>query len=348
MERKHLFLIAIIITVVFLVFYKGHFLLSVATLAVLIFFIGKYRLELKKEKVKVPQINFGNQEVAKNQKQPLKTLDFVNAIERDSFGSSIWATLGMNQKSIFPRSFDESKAKCKSVHKDVLWNDKKIKKSIDGLLRPSLRIDFAEYGSHQLKYGSSKFGGKADLDEVTMNSIFGDNIIPFLCQINLKELSHWDLVVGLPKQGILYFFFEYNEDNHADSKIKVHYQQNVNTTFKKTSGYKTQFYPIYTFPEPSSSAVSKLVDKNPLEEDNIDHFRTKIGEKQESFWYDSLLFAEPLPLQEAPFETDITMENHVIPILEFAYKGAKYHIGVMKDDFKMLDFSRVIFTGANT
>ncbi|WP_226537306.1 YwqG family protein [Fictibacillus halophilus] len=56
--------------------------------------------------------------------------------------------------------------------------------------------------------GASKFGGEPDLPVGTVFPEYNDAPLTFLCQINLRELSHYESASVLPQEGMLSFFFE--------------------------------------------------------------------------------------------------------------------------------------------
>ena len=83
--------------------------------------------------------------------------------------------------------------------------------SVASLLKPTIKIDFLSKNK-KIKLGQSKFGGKPDLPKeidwpVNGN---GDPMI-FLGQLNLQELSKYDIDSLLPSKGLIYFFIHFNK-----------------------------------------------------------------------------------------------------------------------------------------
>lgn len=76
---------------------------------------------------------------------------------------------------------------------------------------PSIRIETTRVSEKDLKIGQSKVGGRPDLpktiDWITIPA--NDDFItplPFIAQVDLAEVSQYDVNELLPKKGMLYFF----------------------------------------------------------------------------------------------------------------------------------------------
>jgi uncharacterized protein YwqG len=76
-------------------------------------------------------------------------------------------------------------------------------------LRHSIRLETEEYNEKELKLGQSKIGGKPDLPEsISWQKDSDGNLLAFIAQINLAEVTDLDAEKILPKTGILYFFYD--------------------------------------------------------------------------------------------------------------------------------------------
>ncbi|MBB6463858.1 DUF1963 domain-containing protein [Flammeovirga kamogawensis] len=273
-----------------------------------------------------------------------------NEIQRSLFSGELFGSIGLGKKEYFPKSFKETKKSLTPLHKKMQWADTKEKKRIESELTPSLRIDFMKYGNYNLPYGSSKFGGNADLSEDVLQQVLKEEDIPLLCQINLVDIKVYDLYKGLPQKGILYFFF--NESIEGDNeKIIVHYDENGEVQKdKETSGYKTLFYPIYTFPNNMEIAFDRVSQKKENEGlfDKLIDFEEDLGNAMDTHWYDTIFMGQPKPLQPTSYDTTRGDEEGYICLLDFAYRDPKYHVLISAKDFKALNFDATFLVGATT
>lgn len=103
--------------------------------------------------------------------------------------------------------FNKNSTKCSEKRKI----NEELKEAIKKLSKNEIVLDFSE---NEVKEYSSKIGGKPflpkDFNWPTYKS-YEDNItrpLSFFCQINLEEVSKYDLDNLLPKSGMLYFFYE--------------------------------------------------------------------------------------------------------------------------------------------
>ncbi|MFT9847175.1 YwqG family protein [Aneurinibacillus sp. REN35] len=86
-------------------------------------------------------------------------------------------------------------------------------------LRPSVALQLEK--AEALPIGTSKLGGLPDLPEGWTIPVYNDRPLTFIAQYNLKEMNTAAPSMGLPEQGMLYFFYEAEEQQvwgEADQK----------------------------------------------------------------------------------------------------------------------------------
>jgi len=273
-----------------------------------------------------------------------KHILFGNPLNRKLFANNmnyVW-------KDYRETEFEKSKELTKELVNEIKWNNINIKKEVSSYLRPSLRIDFNSEAM-ELNYGSTKFGGIADLPAQVLNEINIRKNLALLCQINLKDISHFEIHPLIPKKGVLYFFFEEDLEFSYKSKIEVYYQKNIEIGPNEfTYGFDAKFAAIYTYPNLMSSQFNGLIEMYNDDEQNLEDFMIKLGRTMDYSWMDTIFLGEPIPLQDTPFKTSLEEKDYCIPLLDFSYNGSKYHIGIKEKHLKELDFSQIEFTGANT
>jgi uncharacterized protein YwqG len=64
----------------------------------------------------------------------------------------------------------------------------------------------------QLASGRTKIGGRPDLPQGFQWPVFDDNHLAFIAQLNLEEIAPYDTEHLLPGTGILYFFYDANQE----------------------------------------------------------------------------------------------------------------------------------------
>jgi uncharacterized protein YwqG len=79
------------------------------------------------------------------------------------------------------------------------------------LLRPSISFDLEPKGK-SVAPGVSKFGGLPDLPSSAKWPMLKSSSLPFLVQINLRDVQAMDVEGLLPKKGMLYFFCDTSPD----------------------------------------------------------------------------------------------------------------------------------------
>lgn len=130
----------------------------------------------------------------------------------------------------------------KKKKKQEIKINETLKETILSLQRNEIKININEYEKVK-SASSSKIGGKPYLPKEfswpTFTS-YEDNItrpLSFICQINLKDLEQYDIDQQLPKNGMLYFFFEceslfWGFDPKDNGAAKVFYYEDI-TNFEE-------------------------------------------------------------------------------------------------------------------
>jgi uncharacterized protein YwqG len=132
------------------------------------------------------------------------------------------------------------------------------------ILKSTIRLETTKIDESAIPIGQSKIGGSPDLPSDI--SWFDDNGYPlsFVAQINCSEASTTDLEKRLPSHGILYFFFDQNQEawgyipEHKNG-FKVFYSAQEGHLERKTSPsllspenffgtYKIEFQPEISLP----------------------------------------------------------------------------------------------------
>lgn len=80
-------------------------------------------------------------------------------------------------------------------------------RSIEKLIKPSIRVSMNLSDDAQLKPGTSKLGGMPDLPPGFNWPTFEDRPLSFLAQLNILDFSKYNTKGMLPSEGILYFFY---------------------------------------------------------------------------------------------------------------------------------------------
>lgn len=98
----------------------------------------------------------------------------------------------------------------KDGHLDIL-------KAIENEVVSSIRIHtFPITSDEELPIGSSRIGGKPDLPKNIQWPGWNGSSLSFIAQINLAELTVFDIEQELPNEGILFFFFDQTQQAWGD------------------------------------------------------------------------------------------------------------------------------------
>jgi len=83
--------------------------------------------------------------------------------------------------------------------------------ALSKLTRPALRFYSAKVPEEEIALGCSKLGGRPDLPGRFDWPVWKNKALHFLGQVNLKDIEPFGPAELLPKQGILYFFYDSEE-----------------------------------------------------------------------------------------------------------------------------------------
>ncbi|MGI1659462.1 MAG: YwqG family protein [Desulfitobacterium sp.] len=86
-----------------------------------------------------------------------------------------------------------------------------IKEKLHSLMFNSIKLSLKEAEDEQIQIGESKMGGVPDLPAEVSWPMWRGIPLAFICQINLNEFRPFDEEKLLPSEGMLYFFYEANE-----------------------------------------------------------------------------------------------------------------------------------------
>ena len=149
---------------------------------------------------------------------------------------------------------------------EVKWENKD---KIEKFLIPAFDIKLNE-NTESFETGLSKFGGTPDLPKEIDWPTFEGEPMAFLSQINLEQLSDYDIESVLPKSGILYFFSTDLSDYPPKHKVlfskssevhKVEFPISLNDDFKFNE-LVMSFEKIYTFPSGETLEFESLSEND--------------------------------------------------------------------------------------
>lgn len=90
-----------------------------------------------------------------------------------------------------------------------IWN------MVETKLKPAVYMNLQPANEEDVAIGQSKIGGLPDLPKTMEWFNYKEEPMSFLAQINLNELAAFDLNDALPKEGILYFFYDATQQAHG-------------------------------------------------------------------------------------------------------------------------------------
>lgn len=88
----------------------------------------------------------------------------------------------------------------------------RLKKDIDFLARPSIRLTTTAVDESTLKVGASKIGGLPDLPTGVSWPEWHDLPQSFIAQIDLADVRQYDINKVLPQSGMLWFFYDAQQE----------------------------------------------------------------------------------------------------------------------------------------
>lgn len=111
--------------------------------------------------------------------------------------------------------------------------------ALDRLVRPSLRLTATPVDESTLPPGASKLGGLPDLAPGTPWPQWKGLPQSFLAQLRLADLSHTDTQHLLPAQGMLWFFYDAQQETYGDTPDErgawsVLYQASIPASLQRT------------------------------------------------------------------------------------------------------------------
>jgi uncharacterized protein YwqG len=92
----------------------------------------------------------------------------------------------------------------------------RLKKDLDALARPSIRMVPTEVNESTLQPGVSKLGGLPDLPEGSAWPEKKGQPQSFIAQIRLEDVHAYDVNKVLPERGMLWFFYDAAQDTYGD------------------------------------------------------------------------------------------------------------------------------------
>ena len=142
-------------------------------------------------------------------------------------------------------------------------------KEIESFLIPAINIELEDY-QNGTEIGISKFGGNPDLPSNIKWPISENEPMTFLAQLNLNQISEFDLENLLPKSGFLYFFIANPAEFSLDHKViyskdlelsKREFPKELNDDCKFNQ-LKMSFQTIYTFPSGETLEIESLSEND--------------------------------------------------------------------------------------
>uniref|UniRef100_UPI00404A5EAA DUF1963 domain-containing protein n=2 Tax=Flavobacterium sp. TaxID=239 RepID=UPI00404A5EAA len=146
-------------------------------------------------------------------------------------------------------------------------------KEIESFLIPAINIEIEEDQS-EINLGDSKFGGKPDLPKNIEWPKSENEPMTFLAQLNLKQISEFDIDKALPNSGMLYFFIANPDEFSLDHKViysaesdlfEIPFPLDLKTDCQ-FQDLKMKFEIIYTFPS------LETLELETLSENDVDSF----------------------------------------------------------------------------
>lgn len=111
---------------------------------------------------------------------------------------------------------------------------------------PSIRLITQSTNDINLVSGKTKFGGSPDLPQTYIWPQYQGSPLPFIAQINLSDISPYDIKQCLPSTGMLYFFFDLNAyfTHFHDETWRILYHATSITQFEQiiSQESKLQYY----------------------------------------------------------------------------------------------------------
>lgn len=116
---------------------------------------------------------------------------------------------------------------------------KRVEKEILKHTRNAIRLSTEKIEEDNIPLGNTKIGGRPDIPNGFEWPRYYDKILSFIAQINLSEIECLDTEKILPTSGILYFFYDceqevwgFDPDDKGGWKV-IYLEENSNTLIRK-------------------------------------------------------------------------------------------------------------------
>ncbi|CAG9620362.1 YwqG family protein [Sutcliffiella rhizosphaerae] len=224
------------------------------------------------------------------------------------------------------------------------------KSSIIASFQSSIKMKKIQQNDNDIPLGSSKIGGSPDLPEEWEFPRNKESNLTFMLQVNLKDAKQFDKNNVLPDIGILYLFYDVEEqpwgfEDEEGCFTVLYYNGDFSKLKRKDNPIKGEFSSLPSFNIAFESMVSipeYLEDINFLneeEEENYWEFRQALMQPEdengimESAHY---MLGAPMNIQNDVFEE--LFEDGEDPVLLFQIDSDEEELGLMWGDSGMLYF----------
>lgn len=253
-------------------------------------------------------------------------------------------------------------------------------KEIETFLIPAINIEVEE-DQTLINLGVSKFGGKPDLPKNIEWPKRENEPLTFLAQLNLKEVSEFDINKTLPNSGMLYFFIANPSEFHLDHKVIYSTEYDLTETPFPTElnedcqfkDLRMTFKTIYTFPSIETLEIENLSENDvnsyyEIEEDFFTYENNQIlghtyplQSDVKIEWaceYLGIEFSsESLDTNQAKIDNlrseftnlfQFSTENSIPEFFEKFYISSMGYFGISEKDLKEAKFDKTVFVFQNS
>lgn len=176
---------------------------------------------------------------------------------------------------------------------------------------PAIHLKKERIIGEMLPIGSSKFGGNPDLPTHLSFPTYEGGHLSFLAQINLAEVKSVDRSNQLPETGILYFFYDCeeqpwcSESGQEDGFKVLYYDGNVDElTSTPYPEVTDEYFPLPTFKITFSERLTfpEGIEKITSDEDNDKYYEFQNEVLDETDFPLHMMFGHPFTIQGDVFE----------------------------------------------
>ncbi len=89
---------------------------------------------------------------------------------------------------------------------------KRVSESISKNIRNAIKLNTRKVKEGDISIGETKIGGKPDVTNDFVWPEWNSRYLSFIAQINLEEVAQYDLEKLLPSTGVIYFFYDSNQE----------------------------------------------------------------------------------------------------------------------------------------